>query len=405
MEKSNKITSTLDGLIQNENFIIFGEDFDRHPHALEHLLRPLFAHNKFIWVETIGLRSPKFNLYDLKRIFETLKKWIIGKKKSTSYKPNKKKSNIIIISPFMIPFNQYFIFRKFNQWNVTRSIKKTLARNISKAPISIASVPNACDYIGHFKEQLKIYYCVDEFSLWPGLDKKLVEKLEKKLIQNVDHIIATSEYLYQSKRSPCALTSLLTHGVDLDHFNIGPLKFRNQKVCLCYFGLFDERSDQTILIEIAKTIPDCEVHILGKVACDIKKLKSYDNIIFHGNINYNNLPNAISTMDIFLLPYVRNKLTDNINPLKLKEYLSTGRPVFATELPEVVKLKDYLHLAKTPQDFITLIKNYQKDSQQFYSDKVFNFIAKNETWMAKSKLLSELITDKLPEQCCRSMVR
>ena len=261
MEKSNKVISIHDGLIQNENFIIFGEDFERHPHALEHLLRPLFTKNNFIWVETIGLRSPKFNIYDLKRIIEKLKKWTFTRYKPNQFKKRTTKDNFIVISPFMIPFNQYAIIRKFNQWNVTSSIKNIIKRKKIKAPISIASVPNAGDYIGHFKEQLKIYYCVDEFSLWPGLNKKLVENLENKLIQNVDLIIATSEYLYLSKKAPGVSTSLLTHGVDLEHFSIGPLKSKNKSLRLCYFGLFDERSDQFILKSIAEAIPQCEIHI------------------------------------------------------------------------------------------------------------------------------------------------
>jgi glycosyltransferase involved in cell wall biosynthesis len=390
MEKSKKIISLQDGFIQKENFIIFGEDFERHPHALEHVLRPLFENNRFIWVETIGLRSPRFNLYDLKRISEKILKWF-SQRVSAKKNHVTKTKNVFVISPFMIPFNQYFLIRKFNQWNVTRSIQKILLLHKMDHPISIASVPNAADYIGHFNEHLKIYYCVDEFSLWPGLNKKLVEHLEKSLIRNVDLIVATSEFLTQSKTISGQLTPLITHGVDFHHFNIGSQKSPSLRLQLCYFGLFDERSDQNIIEEIARAIPNCEIHIFGKIACNVKQLNTLKNIFFHGNIHYQDLPKAILKMDIFLLPYKRNKLTDNINPLKLKEYLSTGRPVIATELPEVVKLKDYLFLAKDSQEFIKTINNLVLTPSLFQNDKVLTYISRHETWPAKTKQLSEII--------------
>jgi len=191
MEKSKKMNMKEQEFIKDKDFIIFGEDYGRHPHALEHILRPLFETNQFIWVETIGLRTPKFSVYDILRILEKLKKWILtSSQKNKIFNPPK---NVKILSPFMIPFAHIKPIRHFNQWNVHRVIKKELRiRNISK-PIAIASVPNACDFIGSFNEILKIYFCVDEFSLWPGLNQELVKTFETKLIHQSDLIIATSD--------------------------------------------------------------------------------------------------------------------------------------------------------------------------------------------------------------------
>ena len=44
-----------------------------------------------------------------------------------------------------------------------------------------------------------------------------------------------------------------------------------------------------------------------------------------------------------------NDLTDAISPLKLKEYLASGKPVVSTPIPEVLKLKEYVFIAETAE--------------------------------------------------------
>lgn len=391
MEKSDSLIHR--DLIEGKNFIIFGEDFARHPHALEHILRPMFHNNKFLWVETIGLRSPKLSMYDFWRIIEKCKSWISPNKNSTEEKIVPE--NIKILSPFMIPFNQFSIIRKFNQWMVLKTVRKALLMEKMENPITITSVPNACDYLGHFNESFTLYFCVDEFSLWPGLDKGLVARLEEKLIKKSDLIVATSDSLAKTKTKNNTPTEVITHGVDFQHFNIGPKTTKNEKLSICYFGLFDERSDQSVILEISNHFPKASIHIFGNIVCSIKKLKNQKNIIFHGPVAYQELPKAIAEMDIFILPYVKNELTHFINPLKLKEYLSSGRPVVASGLPEVKKLKEYLYVGETPEEFVQIIGRISKKEVVHDEQKVINYIINFETWQAKAELLTKIIKKNL----------
>lgn len=370
------------------DFIIFGEDFQRHPHALEHLMRPLFGRSRFIWVETIGLRSPKFRIYDVKRAVEKILNWILSVSDHSSSRPVK---GVFVVRPLMIPFNQYKLVRWFNLLSVLITVRRAIRKHGFSDIITVASVPNAADYVGAFKENLKIYFCVDEFALWPGIDFDLARNMEKKLIENSDQVIATSTALAQAKRKGQQQTLLLTHGVEYEHFNLGSKQMSNQLSNVCYFGLFDERTDQQILFEMAKEMPDLEIHIVGKVVCDISRLRLCRNIIFHGPISYARLPQFLTDMDAFILPYVKNELTLNINPLKLKEYLATERPIIATPLPEVLAWKDHLLIAENGRDFAKVITQLRSGAIQWKSAKTQNLLKTSETWKAKSEVFVDAL--------------
>ncbi|WP_413586708.1 glycosyltransferase [Bdellovibrio sp. HCB274] len=374
-------------LLQNRDLIVFGEDFARHPHSLEHLLRPLFSSNRFIWVETVGLRSPKFNLYDLKRIAGKLAGWFGPK---TPLAQREVPESMSIVSPLMIPFNQYALIRAFNRWSVARAVKKVIQTRKFKDIITVSSVPNSCDYVGDFNESLKVYVCVDEFSLWPGLNYDMVRKMERKLLEKADLVLATSEALVKTKSNGKRETVLLTHGVEFNHFNIGP-KASEQMLKLCYFGLFDQRTDQQILLDLAKALPAASIEIIGNVVCDVSRLKEQENIHFMGPVSYAQLPQAISEMDMFILPYVRSELTDNLNPLKLKEYLSTGRPVIATALPEVAKLGEYLFVADNGSEFAQTVQDIQAGRLTGKGPAALQYLQASETWNAKAQLFSGVI--------------
>lgn len=382
MEKS----SALNGF-KNLDVIVFGEDFAAHPHSLEHLLRPLFNDNRIIWVETIGLRSPQLSLYDFKKIFKKIFIWFSLKKKHVGQL--RPPETVFIVTPIMVPYNQFSFVRALNTYLVKKTVQKKIKALNFKPAVTITSVINSCDYVGLFNEKKVVFVCVDEFSLWPGLNYKMVSQMEKKLITKSQLIFATSTELAKNKLSDKCETILLTHGVDYSHFYL-PFKALNKSlVHICYFGLFDERTDQSIIKHVADTFNNICVHIVGTVACNISILKNHSRIIFSGSVSYAELPKKIENMDIFILPYYINELTKNINPLKLKEYLSTGRPVISTPLPEVLHLKNYLHIADTKMEFASVIESIIMNKPIQNIESASEYIKKSETWIAKAEFFSK----------------
>jgi glycosyltransferase involved in cell wall biosynthesis len=74
-----------------------------------------------------------------------------------------------------------------------------------------------------------------------------------------------------------------------------------------------------------------------------------------GRRPYEAMPQYIAAFDCCLVPFAMNRLTEGVNPIKLREYLAAGRPVVSTALPEVRPYADVVELVATPTEFVAAV--------------------------------------------------
>jgi glycosyltransferase involved in cell wall biosynthesis len=340
------------------SFLVFSDDWGEHPSSCQHLFRRISKNHKVLWVNTIGMRNPKLALSDLEKAVNKVRKMFAGSGGNAKNDPG---AGVVACQPAMLPFIRLPWVRKINCTSVIKNVRSSLARLDMRSPILVATVPNACDYIGNCGESRVVYYCVDDFTQWPGLDTRKIREMEDELIQKSDILIATSHKLYEKLSRSGRPVSLLTHGVDREFFRHTveqdhALLDLIPKPRVGYFGLFDERSDHDLLAEVALRMPNVSFVITGRVESDKLRQKGVRNVYFTGSVPYAELPAMVKGWDILMLPYAMNVLTDSISPLKLKEYLALGKPVVSTPIPEVVKLRDHVFLASNAQEWEKAIR-------------------------------------------------
>lgn len=367
----------------SESFLVFSDDWGEHPSSCQHIFKHIVKDHKVLWVNTIGMRGMKFTHNDCHKALLKLKKMFFGAKSKPQNSPAVI-PNLTVIQPFMLPFVKMPGVRTFNAASVIRSVKRKMVDIGMQAPILVTTVPNACDYAGKVREKRTVYYCVDDFTFWPGLEHKLVLQMENKLIEKSDVFLATSNNLYERLKKTGKPTTLLTHGVDFEHFNNlpkaeHPLLADIPKPRVGYFGLFDERSDQELLAEVAKALPYVSFVMTGHVVTDISKLEIIPNIYLTGPVSYNELPAIVAGWNVCMLPYKINNLAQSINPLKLKEYLATGKPVISTALPEAAPFSSLLCTCKSISEWIAALEN----------SMLGNELTSDLQWMRMNSLLKE----------------
>lgn len=380
-------------MIKGADFIVFSDDWGRHPFSCMHVMKQFLPHNKILWVNTVGLRRPRLTIYDFWRSLEKIGSWF-GRSTSKEEFP----LNLTVISPVMVPFNNIGVVRAFNKMSVIWKVKEEIERLGIKQPILLTTLPYATDYLGSFGEIIDIYYCVDDFTKWPGYLKKMLGEMENKLIQKADLIVATSEELQKTKKKDSAPTYLLPHGVDISHFRksqtLEPvLIIKNlKKPVIGYFGLFDERTDSDLIDYMARNRPEWTFVFIGPKKIETKDLENNKNIFFFPPVPYWELTQYLAGIDVFIIPYKVDELSKYINPLKLKECLAAGKPVVATALSEVLKLKEAVAIAYTKEEFLKQASEaLLKPFDQTMADKVLE----GEDWSFKAEQMSQFIEEAI----------
>lgn len=339
-------------MISGHDFLVFSDDWGRHPFSCQHIMSRFLPGNRILWVNTIGMRNPRLCVYDVKRSFEKICSWVARGEET----PPSLEENLTVVSPFMTPYQNIGFIRAANRRSVIRSVRAAMNAMGMHAPILMATLPNAADYVGSFDEAAVVYYCVDDFTKWPAIDVELVVEMEEHLLARADLVCASAEELCVKKARRGTRPMLLPHGVDFDHFcatsDSPPDLFTTiPRPVIGFFGAVSPWLDFDLLVTVARSRPEWSFVFIGPVDVDVSMLASLPNVHMLGKVSYAELPEYAAFFSAALIPFLVSDLTVCVNPLKLMEYLACGLPVISTRLPEVEKYADVVYLAADAVDF------------------------------------------------------
>ncbi len=199
-----------------------------------------------------------------------------------------------------------------------------------------------------------VYDCMDEHSGFSTNTKEMLS-FEKNLIEESNLVIASSQFLFEKCKAISEKVSLIRNGVEFEHFNrikyMDPISHIKAPV-IGFFGAISEWFDAGMVYHAASRNPQWQFVLIGDTFLgDVQILKKLPNVHFLGEKPYQELPNYLNRFDVACIPFLRNKLTIAMNPVKLYEYLSAGKPVVSVELPEVNIYPGYYYPVRTRDEF------------------------------------------------------
>lgn len=394
-------------MIHDRTILCFASNWFYDPTSKHHVMKLLAERNHVVWVNYHASRRPNVSVADAGAIVGKLRQVIQG--------PRRVHENMTVVTPLVVPLPGSRAVTALNRRLLVRQIRSVL-RTLPKRPVQLWSFAPDVDYlVGQFDEEAVVYYCVDAFGEFTGYDRDAVAEAEARLCRKADLVITTAESLKIQKQSLNENTVLVTHGVDCRHFakaaddttEIPGDVDSIPRPILGFWGLIQDWIDVELLAEIARRRSDWSIVLIGEAATDMSRLGGLANVHVLGRRPYASLPGYAKAFDVGLIPFRRNPLTEAVNPIKLREYLSAGLPVVGTPLPEVRRYERWVRLAETPGEWILKIEESLRNHRPADGDSR-RFAMQAETWSAKvaeieSQLASALArkTSKQPTPSIR----
>lgn len=338
-------------------FIYFGNDWSADNRtSSHHIAKRLGAKYPILYVEVPGLRAPKANARDLRKLIKKIRKAI--------QPPQMVGPHFWVMTLPQIPFRRIIGIRTANRLLSQLLIRRAISRIGFKNSVAWFHVPHAGFLAKHLAEKLTVFYCIDEYSKLPDVDGKAVQAMDDELTVAADIVFVCSQGLLETHIPLNTNTYLSPHGVDSELFAVasspqteipGELKDLPRPI-IGFWGLLDRWVDLPLLEHIASARPGWTIVLIGRVAVDVSSLKRLPNVRFVGVKPYSELPNWAKAIDVCILPFARTSLMLQSSPLKLREYLAAGKPIVSVPLPEVEKFGDLVHTATDGAGFVSAIE-------------------------------------------------
>lgn len=384
-------------MIEDRNIICLASNWFYDPTSKHHVMKLLSQRNHILWVNYHGSRRPGLNGGDLGAMAGKLRQIIQG--------PRRVEENITVVTPLVVPLPGNKTIEALNRGLLVRQIGNLL-RDLPDRPTQLWTFAPDVDYLcGRFDEECVVYYCVDEFSEFTGYEAKSILAAERRLAARADLVITTSQALYAAKAPLNRNVSLVTHGVDCEHFaaathaaTVVPAEIAGlPRPILGFWGLIQDWVDVGLIAEVARKRPEWSIVLIGDQQTPADCLHNLPNVHLLGRRPYGELPLYAKGFDIALIPFRLNTLTRAVNPIKLREYLSAGLPVVSTALPEVERYGDLVQTAADTEAFINACSRAweQRRAEGLPGIERRCAAMRRETWTAKVEEISQRVQECL----------
>ncbi|HOY55890.1 MAG TPA: glycosyltransferase family 4 protein [bacterium] len=193
-----------------------------------------------------------------------------------------------------------------------------------------------------------------EAHRWPESKNKLF----KFLLKNIAGVIGNSQgTVSEFTKRGWKNVLVAQNGVDLDDFNVSKTKTElreifslpvTKKIVLYLGHFYDWKGVDSIIATAEKMIADTEIFFVlaGGTTADINQYqkiindKNLTNVLLLGFQKHQHVPPLLKSADILLLPNIpiSEESKYQTSPIKMFEYMATGVPIIASDLPSIKEI-------------------------------------------------------------------
>lgn len=335
-----------------------GEDWWYHnqAHFDMQIMRCMARSVPVLYVNSLGLRMP--SLVECRQFCER-----IGRKLRSVAKPIRcPVPGLYVASPLSVPLWHRASIAKLNVLSVRMQVGKAAKVVGIKRPLIWVACPTAYNVVRSIGGgSFLVYQRTDKFEEYSQQTREYLLTADNWLSKNADLVLYASRVLYEEERHRSRHSLLVSHGVEIAHFDRNKALEEGQPSDLAqikrpivgFFGeIEDDAVDLALVSQAARALPDVSFVLVGRLVADPGPVRGLPNVHFLGKKSYEEVPRYGAHFDVALMPLKRNRWKYYANPIKLKEYLALGLPVVTTDFPEGRYYNDVFHISRNTEEFI-----------------------------------------------------
>ncbi len=244
---------------------------------------------------------------------------------------------------------------------------------------------------------VSVYDCMD-FHAGFSNTAQAYDGVELEMLRSVDLTVVTSSYLFDYAQGKARRVELIRNAGDFSHFHqaaaVGRPKACGLRPVIGYYGAIAEWFDAELLARVAKEFGHCDIRLIGDDTAGVGlALREFDNVSMLGERAYAELPRWLAEFDVCLIPFRITQLTLATNPVKVYEYLSAGKAVVATNLPELLQFGDLVYTADSAESFLESIRCALKEGSDAGADVLMQRrveFVRGQTWAERAARLVQV---------------
>lgn len=278
-------------------------------------------------------------------------------------------NNLVIKELFRLPFERYNLIQEIGSIIVKFQLKKI----INQFDIIWFTHPKLFTTIKDIlPKNIKIIYdCMDDaIEFFPEKSSfKIKEKIindERELIKRSKIIFTSSNYLKQKLISRYNINEkiyVINNAIFLDKIDSYydtevPFYIKDKlekiKIKLIYIGTLSNWIDIDLIIQSLEQYKEITYIFFAPKGINLPK---HNRLLYLGPVEHKYIFNIMKQSDALIMPFKVNELILSVNPVKLYEYIFSGKPSIAIEYGETLKFKEYVYLYKNKNEYFNLTKN------------------------------------------------
>jgi glycosyltransferase involved in cell wall biosynthesis len=279
----------------------------------------------------------------------------------------------LVFSRFLFRSYRYPKIEKLISYLRRRRVQRVMKKFDFQDTVLFIWHPQFAELAGTLGEALTCYYVDDEFSAYAGDSEQRVKEIlqqEDSLLRRADLVFANGTVLLNSKnRYGNVINVPMTADFELFSKSRLPETPVPQELetiphpRIGYIGNLNDKVDFALLVQLATERPDWSYILVGPtnirgagIRSDFEALERLPNVFVLGSKPRESLPSYIKGFDVCTMCYRQHGWANSVYPLKLHEYLASGKPCIGSGLASLREFSEVVQIAETPQEWIEAIQ-------------------------------------------------